>query len=80
MPGRIFHTAFGLSVGIVVRLLLPGHHSIGMAATTALSLLGALAGALAAERLLPAGAEGPAGFVTAAIGALMILLVYGIGV
>ncbi len=80
MARRIFHTSFGLGVGIVVRLLLPGHHSIGMLAATTLSFVGALAGAFAAEKLLHAAAEGPAGFVTAAIGALLILLVYGIGV
>ena len=78
MSRRIIQTAFGLAVGIAVRLMLPGHHSIGMIATAALSLVGALCGELAAERLLPSDAGQQAGFVVSAIGALAVLLVYGI--
>ena len=78
MSRRIFQTAFGLAVGISVRLLLPGHHSIGMMATVALSLVGALCGELAAEKLLPADVGQQAGFVVSAIGALAVLLAYGI--
>lgn len=70
---------FGLAVGVTVRLLLPGHHSIGMVTAIALSLAGALGGELAAERFLPAGSGDHAGFVASAIGALVVLLAYGIG-
>jgi uncharacterized membrane protein YeaQ/YmgE (transglycosylase-associated protein family) len=79
VPQRLLHTAFGLAVGVSVRLLLPGHHSIGIVAAIALSLFGAVSGELAAERLLPVDAGPRAGFVTAAIGALVVLLAYGIG-
>ena len=78
MSRRILQTAFGLAVGISVRLLLPGHHSIGVMATAALSLVGALGGAFAAEMFLPADAGQRAGFVVSAIGALAVLLAYGI--
>ena len=78
MSRRILQTGFGLGVGIGVRLLLPGHHSIGIMATAALSLAGALGGELAAEMLLPADAGQRAGFVVSAIGALAVLLAYGI--
>ena len=78
MSRRILQTGFGLAVGISVRLLLPGHHSIGIMATAALSLIGALCGELAAEKLLPADAGQQAGFVVSAFGALAVLLVYGI--
>ena len=78
MSRRILQTGFGLAVGISVRLLLPGHHSIGIIATAALSLVGALCGELAAEKLLPADAGQQAGFVVSAFGALAVLLVYGI--
>ncbi|HUQ92390.1 MAG TPA: hypothetical protein VM120_11975 [Bryobacteraceae bacterium] len=75
---RMFQIAFGLAVGIFVRLLMPGHHSIGMIATIALSFCGALAGELAGEKLLPVDAVQQVGFVVSAIGALAVLLVYGI--
>lgn len=78
MSRRILQTGFGLAIGISVRLLLPGHHSIGIIATAALSLVGALCGELAAEKLLPADAGQQAGFVVSAFGALAVLLVYGI--
>jgi uncharacterized membrane protein YeaQ/YmgE (transglycosylase-associated protein family) len=78
MSRRILQIAFGLVVGITVRILLPGHHSIGVIATAGLSLVGALAGELAAERLLPADSVGRVGFVVSAIGALAVLLAYGI--
>ena len=78
MSRRILQTGFGLAVGISVRLLLPGHHSIGIIATASLSLAGALCGELAAEKLLPADAGQQAGFVVSAFGALAVLLVYGI--
>lgn len=78
MSQRIFRTGFGLVLGICVRLLLPGHHSIGLVATAVLSLAGALGGELAAEKLLPADADKRAGFAVSAIGALAVLLAYGI--
>lgn len=78
MLRRILQTTFGLAVGILVRLLLPGHHSIGMVVTVALSLAGALGGEIVAERMLPADARDRAGFIVTAIGALAVLLVYGI--
>jgi uncharacterized membrane protein YeaQ/YmgE (transglycosylase-associated protein family) len=74
---RILQISFGIVVGVMTRLLLPGHVSIGMTATVALSLAGAVGGGVAAERLLPGGAEPQAGFAVAALGALAALLVYG---
>ena len=78
MLGKLLQIAFGLGVGVTARLLLPGHHMVGFAATIALSLAGAVGGELAAERLLPDDGRRTAGFVVAAIGALGALLAYGI--
>ena len=79
MPRRMLQTAFGLAVGVGARLLLPGQHSIGMFMAITLSLLGALGGGIAATKLLPAYSGYHAGFVASAIGALAVLLAYGIG-
>lgn len=78
MLRRIIQIAFGLSVGIAAWLLQPGHHAMGMTATLVLSLMGALGGELVAEKFLPADAVQIVGFVVSAIGALAMMLAYGI--
>jgi uncharacterized membrane protein YeaQ/YmgE (transglycosylase-associated protein family) len=70
--------AFGLLAGLSVRLLLPGHHGIGLGAAALLSLAGAAVGGFAGELLLPGEMGRRAGFAVSAIGALAVLLVYGI--
>ncbi len=78
MSRWILQTGFGLITGVAVRLLLPGHHSIGMIATIALSLAGAIGGGLAAAKFLPLDTVQRAGYALSAIGALAFLLAYGI--
>ena len=51
---------------------------MGMRATLVLSLMGALGGELVAEKFLPADAVQIVGFVVSAIGALAMMLAYGI--
>jgi uncharacterized membrane protein YeaQ/YmgE (transglycosylase-associated protein family) len=80
MSRRILQTGFGLVVGVAVRVLLPGHPAMGMLATAGLSLAGAFVAELAAERFLPADVGPRAGFVASAIGAMAVLLAYGIAV
>lgn len=75
---RVAQTLFGIGVGVAVRLLLPGHHSVSLLAAIGLSLAGAVCGEFAAERFLPDETVPQGGFVTSAIGALAVLLVYGI--
>jgi len=77
MSQRIYRPAFGLLLGVCVRLLLPGYPSIGLMAAALLSLAGAVGGEIVAEWLLPDEADHRAGFAVTAIGALTVLLAYG---
>jgi uncharacterized membrane protein YeaQ/YmgE (transglycosylase-associated protein family) len=65
---------FGLCVGLITRLVLPGHHSLGWVAVFVLSLAGAAGGELGAEWLLPSDALQKIGYAFSALGALMLLL------
>jgi uncharacterized membrane protein YeaQ/YmgE (transglycosylase-associated protein family) len=67
---------FGLIVGVVAKLLMPGRDPGGMIVTIALGIVGALVGGFIG-RALGWYAEGdPVGFVMAVIGAILVLFVY----
>ena len=67
---------FGLLVGIVGKLLLPGKDPGGFLATTAIGIVGALIGGFLG-RVFGLYAEGdPVGFVMAVIGAVLFLVLY----
>lgn len=76
MSSHLLHSGFGLLVGLASGLWLPGHRPISMLLTGALSLVGAISGSLAAERLPPHLAQRTAGFALATLGALGMLLAY----
>ena len=65
-------------IGLMVRLLLPGQHSISLLLAGMLSLVGALAGAYAANRLFAREKNRPVEFAVSALGALAMLLLYGV--
>jgi uncharacterized membrane protein YeaQ/YmgE (transglycosylase-associated protein family) len=73
----IGHMLFGLVVGIVAKILMPGQHPGGVIVTMLLGILGAWLGGLAGRALglYPKGHA--AGFVMAVIGAMLVLLIYG---
>jgi uncharacterized membrane protein YeaQ/YmgE (transglycosylase-associated protein family) len=78
MLRRLLHTLFGLAVGFGARLFLPGHNPMSLAITAVLSLVGAISGGLAAERLFPTDNVQAAGFAASAMGAIACLLIYGV--
>lgn len=80
MQRRFFQASFGLAVGLTTRLILPGHPSNGPLLTAILSLAGALVGGLVAEYFLPVNILKQAGFAVSALGALTMLLIYGVAV
>ncbi len=80
MSRRIFQTSFGLAVGMGARLLLAGPHSASLLLAAVLSLAGAISGGMMAEHLLPSDAVRPGGFVVSALGAIAMLLIYGVAV
>lgn len=67
---------FGLIVGIVGKLLMPGKDPGGFIATVAIGILGALIGGFLGRLVGMYGEEDPVGFVMAVIGAILLLWLY----
>ena len=69
---------FGLVVGVVGKLLMPGKDPGGFIATVAIGILGALIGGFLGRLVGMYGEEDPVGFVMAVIGAILLLWLYRI--
>ena len=67
---------FGLIVGIVGKLLMPGKDPGGFIATVAIGILGALIGGFLGRLVGMYGEEDPVRFVMAVIGAMVLLWLY----
>jgi uncharacterized membrane protein YeaQ/YmgE (transglycosylase-associated protein family) len=67
---------FGLIVGAIARLLVPGRQPIGIGMTIVLGIVGSLLGGLATWLFWPDQPYHPAGFLGAVIGAVIVLAVY----
>lgn len=72
----IGHILFGLIVGIVAKLLIPGHQPGGIIMTIILGMVGAWLGGFLGRvmGLYPQGH--PAGFFMAVLGAIIVILIY----
>ena len=77
MIHAIGHMLFGLVVGVVARLLMPGQHRGGLIATMLLGIIGAWVGGLIGRAMGMYPPGHPAGFIMATIGAVIVLAVYG---
>jgi uncharacterized membrane protein YeaQ/YmgE (transglycosylase-associated protein family) len=69
---------FGLIVGIVGKLLMPGRDPGGFILTILLGIAGALLGGFVGQSLGIYQPGEPAGFVMAVIGSIILLLIYRI--
>ncbi|WHZ25593.1 MAG: hypothetical protein OJF51_000388 [Nitrospira sp.] len=67
---------FGLVVGVVAKLLMPGRDPGGMIVTILLGIVGALIGGFIGRLLGWYGESDPVGFIMAVIGAILVLLAY----
>jgi uncharacterized membrane protein YeaQ/YmgE (transglycosylase-associated protein family) len=67
---------FGLIVGIVGKLLMPGKDPGGFLATVAIGIIGALIGGLLGRFVGLYKQDDPVGFVMATIGAILFLWLY----
>jgi uncharacterized membrane protein YeaQ/YmgE (transglycosylase-associated protein family) len=67
---------FGLVVGIVAKLLTPGRDPGGFILTTLLGIAGAVLGGFVGRAFGFYGPNQAAGFLTAVIGAILLLLIY----
>lgn len=76
MMHMIGHAILGLLIGVVAKLLMPGHDPGGFIVTALIGMAGGWLGGLIG-RLLGWYDQGhPAGFLLSVVGAMLLLLVY----
>jgi len=78
IAGIISWIVFGLIVGAIARLLMPGNQNMSWLMTIILGVVGSFAGgALSAVLFAPSeGIVQPSGWIMSIIGALIVLFVY----
>jgi uncharacterized membrane protein YeaQ/YmgE (transglycosylase-associated protein family) len=76
MFGVLGWILFGLVVGLVAKLLMPGRDPGGIVITTLLGIVGAVVGGYLGQALGLYGPGEPAGFVMATLGAMVLLFGY----
>jgi uncharacterized membrane protein YeaQ/YmgE (transglycosylase-associated protein family) len=76
LMGILGWVLFGLVVGIVAKLIMPGRDPGGILLTIVLGIVGALLGGFIGQALHLYGPGEPAGFVGATLGAILVLWVY----
>lgn len=69
----ILWCVFGLIVGALARALYPGSERLGCVGTLGLGVVGAIVGGFLWHVLLEGGQYRPGGFITATIGAVIVL-------
>jgi uncharacterized membrane protein YeaQ/YmgE (transglycosylase-associated protein family) len=75
MLHMIGHAIFGLIIGLLARMVMPGSHNMGLVLTMILGIVGAWVGGLIgrATGMYPEGH--PAGYFMAFVGACVVLFV-----
>ena len=76
--GIIWTILIGFLAGLVARALKPGDDKLGFIMTTVLGVVGALAATYIGQAMGWYGANEPAGFVGAVIGAIVLLVIYSL--
>lgn len=76
MLSMIGHAVFGLLVGLVAKLLLPGHDPGGIVVTAIVGMIGGWLGGLIGRTLGWYSDGHPAGFGMSIVGATALLLLY----
>ena len=80
MTGILGWIVFGLVVGAVAKLLMPGRDGGGIIVTTVLGIVGAMTGGFLGQTLGLYGAGDAAGFLMALVGAVIVLSIYRVTV
>jgi uncharacterized membrane protein YeaQ/YmgE (transglycosylase-associated protein family) len=80
MFGVIGWILFGLIVGVIAKLLMPGRDPGGFIITILLGIAGALLGGFAGRALGWYGPQDGAGFLMSLVGAVVLLWLYRIAV
>jgi uncharacterized membrane protein YeaQ/YmgE (transglycosylase-associated protein family) len=76
MFGILGWIVFGLIVGAVAKLLMPGKDPGGILVTMVLGIVGAVLGGWLGRALNLYGPEDPAGFLMSLVGAVLVLALY----
>ena len=76
MLSMLGHAVFGLIVGVVAKLLVPGHDPGGFFVTALIGMVGGWLGGWIGRALGWYGDGHPAGFVMSVVGAMALLLAY----
>ncbi len=76
--GIISWIVFGLIVGAVARLLLPGRQQMGLVMTILLGVAGSFAGGTLSTLIFEGGgiAAQPSGWIMSIVGAFVVLFIY----
>lgn len=74
--GVISWIVFGLVVGAVAKLFMPGRDPGGIVVTSLLGIVGAMVGGFIGRSLGMYGPNDPAGFLMALVGAVLLLMLY----
>lgn len=79
--GLIAFILFGLVIGLIARAVMPGRQSMGLLATSLLGMAGAFVGGLLGSVIYggPILAFHTAGVIGSVIGALVVMLLVGLG-
>jgi len=80
MFGVIGWIIFGLLVGAIAKLLMPGRDPGGIIVTILLGIVGAVLGGFVGRALGLYGPEDPAGFIMSLLGAILVLAIYRVAI
>lgn len=75
--GIIWTIVIGFIAGLVARAILPGTQALGLIWTTVLGVVGALIATYAGQALGWYAEGEAAGFIASVVGAIILLLIYG---
>ena len=67
---------FGLVVGVIAKLIMPGRDPGGVVMTAVIGMIGSVVGGLIGRYLLGRGESYSAGWIMSIIGALLLLFIY----
>jgi uncharacterized membrane protein YeaQ/YmgE (transglycosylase-associated protein family) len=76
MFGIIGWIVFGLIVGVIAKLVMPGRDPGGVIITMLLGIVGAIVGGWIGRALNMYGPNDPAGLLMSVVGAIVVLAVY----
>ena len=75
--GIVWTILIGFVVGLIARALLPGTQAMGYVITTVLGVVGAVLATFLGQAMGWYAAGASAGFIASVIGAIILLLIYG---